>query len=106
MIDYSRCEEYYNQVCEEAARLGMLEQLIEKLVQIGGDKDTVRCVLFKDFAPLSFAFNLERKGKDGEYHHMMNGGLIFHGNHDGNGNGGAPSFSVNTSGESGWQVHT
>ena len=36
----------------------------------------------------------------------MNGGVIFHGTHDGGGNGGAPTFSVCLSPTDGWSIHT
>jgi hypothetical protein len=56
-----------------------------------------------DFAPLSFYF--ERHNTiNGEYY--GNGGIIFHGKHDNGGNGSAPTFSVNLTPTSGWQIHT
>jgi len=45
--------------------------------------------LYSDFAPLSLYFEITR---DGQF--VLNGGFIFHGPHDGYGNGGAPTFSV------------
>jgi hypothetical protein len=45
--------------------------------------------LYSDFAPLSIYFEIFRDGK-----FVLNGRFIFHGPHDGFGNGGAPSFSV------------
>lgn len=36
----------------------------------------------------------------------FNGGLIFHGPHDGGGNGGAPTFSVSLTPQDGWSIHT
>lgn len=52
--------------------------------------------LYKDFAPLSFGFSVGG----------FCGGLIFHGAHDGGGNGGAPTFSVNLSPVDGWALHS
>ncbi len=37
---------------------------------------------------------------------LYNGGLIYHGPHDGGGNGGAPTFSVCLTPTSGWSIHT
>ena len=56
-----------------------------------------------DFAPFSFAFSVvDRETK----RLILNGGIIFHGSHDGYGNGSAPTFSVSFSNEEGWQIHT
>jgi hypothetical protein len=59
--------------------------------------------LYSDFAPLSMEFSITDKGQ-----HVLNGGFIFHGPHDGFGNGGAPTFSVSlsTDKEVGWSIHT
>ena len=45
--------------------------------------------LYNDFAPLSLGFSITDQGQ-----FVFNGGFIFHGKHDGFGNGGAPTFSV------------
>ncbi len=58
-------------------------------------------VLYPDFAPLSMLFAIMKEGKI-----IMNGGLIFHGRHDGNGSGSAPTFSVSITKTDGWQIHT
>ena len=66
-----------------------------------------RCVLYRDFAPLSFAFTMEvRKSPEDEYEYWFNGGLIFHGPHDNGGDGGFPTLSVNLNPTDGWSVHT
>lgn len=59
--------------------------------------------LVTDFAPLSLEFAITKEGK-----FVSNGGFIFHGKHDGFGNGGAPTFSVLLSAENktGWSIHT
>jgi len=59
--------------------------------------------LYSDFAPLSLYFEIFREGK-----FEMNGGMIFHGKHDGYGNGGAPTFSVSIEPERcpHWEIHT
>jgi hypothetical protein len=52
---------------------------------------------------MSLAFQYKRDGKND-----LNGGFIFHGVHDGGGNGGAPTFSVelNPSTKPHWSIHT
>lgn len=45
--------------------------------------------LYTDFAPLSLEFVIYE-----EERFVLNGGIIFHGRHDGWGNGGPPTFSV------------
>lgn len=59
--------------------------------------------VMKDFAPRSFYWERYNNGV-----FVGNGGIIFHGNHDGNGSGRAPSFSVSLSGLTGsrWEIHT
>lgn len=59
--------------------------------------------LYSDFAPLSMEFSITKNDKL-----ILNGGFIFHGAHDGFGNGGAPTFSVSlsTEKETGWSIHT
>jgi hypothetical protein len=59
--------------------------------------------LYSDFAPLSLYFEIFREGR-----FEMNGGFIFHGPHDGFGNGGAPTFFVclDPEKEAGWSIHT
>ena len=59
--------------------------------------------LYTDFAPLSLEFSITDHGK-----FVSNGGFIFHGKHDGFGNGGAPTFSVSIGNDrvTGWSIHT
>lgn len=58
--------------------------------------------IYTDRAPLSFYFVCMR----GE-HMDYNGGIIFHGPHDGFGNGSAPTFSVCIDkSDIGWRIHT
>ena len=66
-------------------------------------KEIMEHSIYNDWAPRSFEFVQmfgERAG--------MNGGIIFHGPHDGGGNGGAPTFSVSLSSDRSarWEVHT
>ena len=57
--------------------------------------------LYEDFAPLSFYFEVIKNG-----HLQLCGVLIYHGKHDGGGNGCAPTYSVSLSPCQGWQIHT
>jgi hypothetical protein len=47
-----------------------------------------KCLIYTDFAPLSFFFNMQIRQNDGTYKPWFPGGLIFHGTHDGGGDGG------------------
>ena len=58
--------------------------------------------LYSDFAPYSFYWTEEfTDGYIG-----LRGGLIYHGDHDRGGDGGAPTLSVNLSPMQGWHLHT
>lgn len=57
--------------------------------------------IYPDWAPHSLYF--ERIYPNGS---KTNGGVIYHGNHDGYGSGAAPSFSVSITGAKGWAIHT
>jgi hypothetical protein len=94
MIDTTHCSEYFQSVLTEAKALGpkALESLQDRLEYLGTwacmrdgvlDPERTRCVLYKDFALLSFGFEILQRNEAGEYTvHMMNGGLIFHGDKD------------------------
>jgi hypothetical protein len=43
---------------------------------------------------------------DGNTRMVMNGGLLYHGSHDGFGSGSGPTFAVTLSPTDGWSVHT
>lgn len=67
----------------------------------GWEKQEVH--IYPDFAPYSFEFALvdvETKKTN------LYGGIIFHGKHDGGGNGSAPTFSVCLTPVDGWATHT
>lgn len=80
-----------------------LLRCIERLKQADCNYEAESSV-FNDFAPHSFEF--VRKDSEGRY--ISNGGIIFHGPHDGYGSGSFPSFSVSIddSKETRWQIHT
>ena len=80
-----------------------LQKCIDRLKQVDDNMET-ETTICNDFAPRSFYF--QRMGiNDRE---SGNGGIIFHGPHDGYGSGSAPSFSVSIDGskETRWEIHT
>ena len=80
-----------------------LQQCIDRLKQADENMET-ETTICNDFAPRSFYF--QRMDKNDRY--SGNGGIIFHGPHDGYGSGSAPSFSVSLddSKEIRWEIHT
>lgn len=66
-----------------------------------------RCVLYPDFAPLSFAFVMQkRQSAHTPWEYWFNGGLIYHGNPVPI-CGAEPNFTVRIGGENDdWGVHT
>ncbi len=122
MLDTTKCEEYFKKVQEFAKKVDKEDNLKEKLDWLAtyachiepGDSEAVismkkrktKCVLFSDFAPASFEFAMYRQKPTGEYEFWFNGGLIYHGPHDGWGSGAGPTFSVTLTPTNGWSVHT
>ena len=97
------CPEHLAAVRSFADATNQRAQLEEKLLdltQFKRDGSTVK--LREDFAPYSFFWMLF--SPEGTF--WMNGGLIYHGTHDGGGSGGAPTFSVNLTPTNGWAIHT
>ena len=95
------CIDFVNQ-----KRPDLEEQLVGQFDRLCCDKES-KVNLYPDFAPLSFYFVEQYFNKDKqEWQRWINGGVIFHGQHDGGGNGGAPTFSVNISPIDGWSIHT
>lgn len=77
-----------------------LEEMLARLERIAGTGGKV--VLYRDFAPHSFEWQaVSAKGEA-----FMTGGLIFHGKHDGGGNGGAPTYAVSLEPVVGWSIHS
>ncbi len=78
-------------------------------IQIRDHTAIVENEIYRDFAPLSFAFAryiYEPISVNGQKLRKMvlNGGIIYHGKvYTG---GGAPTFSVNIDNSAGWQIHT
>ena len=98
------CPEHLASVREFADRTSQRTQFESHLSDlyrfISAEGYTV--ILYEDFAPMSFYW--EEIAPNGK--RSMNGGLIYHGPHDGGGNGGAPTFSVSLEPGQGWAIHT
>ncbi len=116
MLNYdSDTAQYIAEVLQQAARAGLLQELIDGLHYLAhyaeerGKQEgiVVRTTLWKDFAPLSFRFTHEIT-RDGEtWEPSLSGGLIYEGP-DVPADGSFPSFtvSVGSDGKPGWRVHT
>lgn len=75
--------DYYNTVVEQAATLGLLDKLSIQLERLRNfsSRQYYQCVLYPDFAPLSFCWSAQVKSSpEGDWKQFMNGGLIFHSN--------------------------
>lgn len=75
---------------------------LDRLARLAKNFPGGKVKLWPDFAPLSFDFVVLR----GDGSRWINGGLIFHGAHDGGGNGGAPTYAVCVTPTDGWSIHT
>jgi hypothetical protein len=98
-----KCPEYLEEVRKFADYTNQREAFEDKLKDLTQYKpDGWTVELYTDFAPYSFFW-----AEYGPTHQRgLICGLIFHGAHDGGGNGSAPTFSVNLSAISGWSIHT
>lgn len=107
-------KEYYGEVIKFAVSKRLMDDLNKELMYLhlyGTDWDDpglTKTRLFKDFAPMSFFFQMGRRQEDGTYKDWFVGGLIFHGPHDRGGDGGSPTYSVelNPGTKPHWSVHT
>jgi hypothetical protein len=85
---------------KEFKLLSTWNRCVDTLSRLAGKEGHV--VVSHDSAPLSFgwaAINAEGKC-------TMNGGMIFHGAHDGGGNGQGPTYSICLNPTDGWAIHT
>jgi len=105
---------YLQEVKDFAAKSGREKDLQEMLDYLAAyacgegdeyDHAKTKCVLYKDWAPLSFGFTMYIR-KAGKYTRWFNGGLLFHGKHDGFGLGSSPTFAVTLNPTDGWSIHT
>jgi len=103
------CQERLDEALAVSKERGLnLQEKLDYLSKWGDEENSgrTRCTLYSDSSPLSFLFYWERRTEEGVYTPCMNGGLIFHGSHDGGGDGGAPTFCVSLAPVDGWSVHT
>ena len=113
-------QKHFDEVVAFAKKLGLYEDdgetnnalanRLKYLEEYGGKdadgSDHMRVRLSPDFAPMSFYFVIEKKNAAGEWGSLFDGGLLFHGRHDGNGSGFAPTLAVTLEPTSGWSIHT
>jgi hypothetical protein len=110
MLNIENCQEYFNQVKQFAIDNNLLENFEKTMNYLdtyaeGEERGKTRCKLYKDFAPNSFEFVMERRCNIGEYHFWFNGGAIFYSAGE-NGVSG-PQYTVRLDCEkSGWSIHT
>ena len=98
-----KCPEHLDAVllfADATNQRAQLDAQLNRLFDFLPDGWTVE--LYSDFAPYSFAWT----EFDPTHRRCINGGLIYHGSHDGGGNGGAPTFSVCLTPTTGWSIHT
>jgi hypothetical protein len=108
---YGRLEE----MIQFAEANGLEENLLNVLQNLCWNRpNEIVGFVYHDYAPLSLSFS--RYGIDQDWPiyetnripsaYIGNGGIIFHGKHDGYGSGAAPTFSVCLTPTSGWIIHT
>lgn len=103
------CADHFAAVEAFAGQLDRKASLYEAIAYAAGSGTyfgkPAKLVLYRDFAPASFGYALRSRDDD---RHFMSGGIIYHGPHDGWGNGSSPSFSVSNASarDAGWSVHS
>jgi len=109
-------KERFEQVKKFAKEVGAIDEFqsgIDYLSSFGGNESKVKCVLFTDFADLSFRFvmySMNHQSKKFE-EFWFNGGLIYSGPGQPS-DGSAPSFTVSLDSDAAkgkshkWSVHT
>jgi hypothetical protein len=101
VVDFAKTRNLYDGDQSKA-----LKSKLDYLERYGGEQaERTRVRLFRDFAPNSFGFVIERRVGE-EWQHLFTGGLLFHGAHDGNGDGSSPTFATTLSPVTGWSIHT
>lgn len=112
-------QSHFDEVVAHAKAIGLyegndnnqsLKGRLDHLARYGGKSadgsDRTRVRLFKDFAPYSFGFVIESKDENDDWSAWFQGGLLFHGAHDGDGSGSAPTLAVTLTPCVGWSIHT
>lgn len=108
MLDVSRVLPRLEAARAFADALGLRAQLEGRLAYLDryAAPRRTRCTLYPDFAPHSFAFTMEVETKDGEWRTWFEGGVVYHGPHDGHGSGVHPTLAVTLDATEGWSIHT
>lgn len=102
-IEFDQHNQELTKRVQECLAHPLAESFLESLERLAGLAHGGKKVrLGLDFSPLSFGFAVIRP--DGSA--WICGGLLFHGAHDGGGNGGAPTYAVNVQPIEGWTLHT
>ena len=91
---------------ERAGLSSNLEERLRYLDLYASPARNSRCTLYHDHAPYSFAFVLEVQDSDGRWRTWFEGGLLYHGPHDGGGSGCYPTLAVLLTPTVGWAIHT
>lgn len=109
------CPERFHEAKAHAKKLGgkaaaSLGYCLQRMASYGQTPGRYVTHLGNDFAPLSFSFWVEDTNfpEDDRRRCWFNGGIIFHGSHDGGGDGMGPTFSVSLSQDRSerWEIHT
>lgn len=115
-----RAKEEFTKACQHARKIGKwedqpdrsrgLKSLLRYLSGWGkpqGENKKVKTTLCYDMSPLSFGFSIAHWNEEKQtWVERLCGGLIFHGEFDGYGSGGAPTFAVCAQPCDGWSIHT
>lgn len=97
-------KDHARKVFQFAKRTGQTSNLKKNIKTLLSIAKNMMCEVYMSYDdPQSFYF-LFRRGPKGKV--LMNGGLIYHGSHDGGGDGSAPTFSVCLTPTTGWSIHT
>lgn len=101
LVDHS--DGRYQEIIEHANKTEQQESLQNAFRSLFRRILRGECVkLYSDYAPLSMYFVCFDKNE----RQTLNGGIIYHGSHDGFGSGAAPTFSVTLEKTKGWACHT
>lgn len=104
-VVWTSCDKALSETLEFAKKHGRLQDFLDQVQHvrnIASNHTGARVKFCKDFSPHSFVWVIRKA--DGNM--VMNGGLIFHGPHDGFGSGQGPTYSVTLNPTDGWSIHT
>jgi len=84
-----------------------LTESLQALETICKNREWDAVQISKDFAPMSLYFQIVKNDEHTDTANcMLNGGIIYHGSHDGFGSGSSPTLSVTMDKADGWRIHT